>query len=153
MPEGTQRRLAAIVAADVVGYSRLMGADETGTLAVRRAHRYELIDPLLDRHGGRIVKSTGDGLLLEFPSVVAAVEFAIATEELGAKAYAELAEKFKDDAELNDDVVGTSAVAPREQIEHPKNSALKILKHLCQCICIHTWSWNMNTNPINCQHR
>jgi class 3 adenylate cyclase len=80
MSEGTQRRLAAIVAADVVGYSRLMGADETGTLAALRSHRSELIDPLIDRHGGRIVKTMGDGLLLEFPSVVAAVEFAIATQ-------------------------------------------------------------------------
>ena len=81
MSEGTQRRLAAIVAADVVGYSRLMGADETGTLAALRSHRSELIDPLIARHGGRIVKTTGDGLLLEFPSVVAAVEFAIAAQE------------------------------------------------------------------------
>ncbi len=69
------------MAADVVGYSRLMGADETGTLAALRAHRSELIDPLIDKHGGRIVKTMGDGLLLEFPSVVAAVECAIATQE------------------------------------------------------------------------
>jgi adenylate cyclase len=81
MSEGTKRRLAAIVAADVVGYSRLMGADETGTLATLRAHRSELIDPLIEKHGGRIVKTTGDGLLLEFPSVIAAVEFAIAAQE------------------------------------------------------------------------
>ena len=80
MPEGTQRRLAAIVAADVVAYSRLMGADEIGTLAALRSHRSELIDPLIDTHGGRIVKTTGDGLLLEFPSVAAAVECAIAIQ-------------------------------------------------------------------------
>jgi adenylate cyclase len=80
MAEGVQRKLAAIVAADVVGYSRLMGADETGTLAALRTHRSELIDPLIHRHGGRIVKTMGDGLLLEFPSVVAAVEFAIAAQ-------------------------------------------------------------------------
>ena len=81
MSEGIQRRLAAIVAADVVGYSRLMGADETGTLAVLRAHRSELIDPLIEKYCGRIVKTMGDGLLLEFPSVVAAVEFAITTQK------------------------------------------------------------------------
>jgi TolB-like protein/Tfp pilus assembly protein PilF len=81
MPDGTQRRLAAIVVADVVGYSRLMGADESGTLAALRKHRYELIDPLIDKHGGRLVKTTGDGLLMEFPSVVAAVQCAIATQE------------------------------------------------------------------------
>ena len=81
MSEGTQRRLSAIVSADVVGYSRLMGEDETGTLAVLRSHRSELIDPLVERHGGRIVKTTGDGLLLEFPSVVTAVECAVAAQE------------------------------------------------------------------------
>ena len=68
-----QRRLTAIVSADVVGYSRLMGADETGTLAALRAHRSELIDALIDQHSGCIVKTMGDGLLLEFPSVVDAV--------------------------------------------------------------------------------
>ena len=75
MPEGTQRRLAAIVAADMVGYSRLMGADETGTLAALRAHRSELIDPLIGEYGGRLVKTTGDGLLLEFPSAEAWTAF------------------------------------------------------------------------------
>jgi adenylate cyclase len=81
MLQGTQRKLAAIVAADVVGYSRLMGADEAGTLAALFTHRSELIDPMIDKHGGRIVKTTGDGLLLEFPSAVAAVECAIAMQE------------------------------------------------------------------------
>ncbi len=85
MSEETQRRLAAIVLADVVGYSRLMGVDEVGTLAALRAHRSELIDPLIDKHGGRIVKTMGDGLLLEFASVVAAVQCAIATQEGIAK--------------------------------------------------------------------
>jgi len=74
MTEGTRRRLAAIVFADVVGYSRLMGADETGTLAALRGHRSDLLDPLIAGHGGRIVKTMGDGLLLEFPSVVDAVK-------------------------------------------------------------------------------
>ena len=74
MANETQRRLAAIVAADVVGYSRLIGDDETGTPEALRAHRAELIDPLVAKHGGRIVKTMGDGLLLEFPSVVNAVK-------------------------------------------------------------------------------
>ena len=73
MSETIQRRLAAIVSADVVGYSRLMGVDEAGTLRRLNAHRSDLIDPLIAQHGGRIVKTTGDGLLLEFSSVVAAV--------------------------------------------------------------------------------
>ena len=72
-----QRRLAAIVSADVVGYSRLMGLDESGTLAALKAHRRELIDPKIGEFGGRIVKTTGDGLLLEFPSVVDAVRCAV----------------------------------------------------------------------------
>ncbi len=81
MSEGTHRRLAAIVSADVVGYSRLMGADETGTLAVLRAHRSELIDSTIADHGGRIVKTMGDGLLLEFQSVVNATLCAIQIQQ------------------------------------------------------------------------
>ena len=68
-----ERRLTAIFAADVVGYSRLMGDDEAGTLAVLRAHRKELVDGKIAEHQGRIVKLTGDGMLAEFPSVVNAV--------------------------------------------------------------------------------
>jgi TolB-like protein/class 3 adenylate cyclase len=72
-----QRRLAAIVSADVAGYSRLMGRDESGTLAALKALRREIVDPQIAAHGGRIVKTTGDGLLLEFPSVVDAVHCVI----------------------------------------------------------------------------
>ena len=72
-----QRRLVAIVSADVAGYSRLMGRDDSDTLARLKAHRRELIDPKIAEHGGRIVKTTGDGLLLEFPSVVDAVRCAV----------------------------------------------------------------------------
>ncbi|MBV8964346.1 MAG: adenylate/guanylate cyclase domain-containing protein, partial [Hyphomicrobiales bacterium] len=72
-----ERRLAAILAADVVGYSRLMGADEEGTLAQLKAHRRELIDPKIREHRGRIVKTTGDGMLVEFISPVEAVRCAV----------------------------------------------------------------------------
>jgi adenylate cyclase len=72
-----QRRLAAIVSADVVGYSLLMGRDDSATLAGLKAHRREVIDPKITEYGGRIVKTTGDGLLLEFPSVVDAVRCAV----------------------------------------------------------------------------
>ncbi|MBT4490080.1 MAG: hypothetical protein HN732_11940 [Rhodospirillaceae bacterium] len=85
MSEGTQRRLAAIVAADVVGYSRLMGVDEAGTLAALRNHRAELIDGKIAEHGGRIVKTMGDGLLLEFPSVVDATQCVIDVQVAMAK--------------------------------------------------------------------
>jgi TolB-like protein/class 3 adenylate cyclase/Tfp pilus assembly protein PilF len=81
VPTGsTERHLAAIVAADVVGYSRLMGNDERGTLRALKAHRAELIDPLIAAYKGRIVKTTGDGLLLTFPSVVEAVSCAVAMQ-------------------------------------------------------------------------
>jgi len=74
-PRG-ERRLAAILAADMVGYSRLMEADETGTLARLRTHRLELVDPVIAKNKGRIIKTTGDGMLVEFQSVADAVECA-----------------------------------------------------------------------------
>ena len=72
-----QRRLAAILAADVVGYSRLMGADEIGNLTSLKSHRRELVDSGISEHHGRIVKTTGDGMLVEFASVVDAVGCAV----------------------------------------------------------------------------
>src|SRR6516164_3163687 len=71
------RRLAAILAADVAGYSRLMGIDEDGTHRAYTAHLRELVTPKIQEHRGRIVKSTGDGLLAEFASVVGAVQCAV----------------------------------------------------------------------------
>jgi adenylate cyclase len=79
-----ERRLAAIVCADIAGYSRMMGVDEAGTHAAFKAHR-SAIYPVILNHGGRIVKNTGDGFLLEFPSVVGAMESAIATQTLMAE--------------------------------------------------------------------
>jgi adenylate cyclase len=87
-----QRRLAAIVSADVAGYSRLMGRDESGTLAALKALRQDVVDPAIARHGGRIVKTTGDGLLLEFPSVVNAVRCALEVQMTMAERTAEIAE-------------------------------------------------------------
>jgi adenylate cyclase len=78
--ERVERRLAAILAADVAGYSRLMSADEVGTLAALKSHRRELIDPAIAAHKGRIVKTTGDGLLVEFASAVDAVNCAMAMQ-------------------------------------------------------------------------
>src|SRR5712671_656586 len=75
------RRLAAILAADVAGYSRLMGADEEGTLERLKALRRELLDPKIAEHHGRLVKTTGDGLLVEFASVVDAVRCAVEVQE------------------------------------------------------------------------
>ena len=87
-----QRRLAAIVSADVAGYSRLMGRDESGTLAALKAVRLEVVDPAIASHGGRIVKTTGDGLLLEFPSVVNAVRCAVEVQTAMADRTAGIAE-------------------------------------------------------------
>jgi hypothetical protein len=75
------RRLAAILAADVAGYSRLLGADEEGTLERLKALRRELLDPKIAEHHGRIVKTTGDGLLVEFASVVDAVRCAVEVQQ------------------------------------------------------------------------
>src|SRR5262245_5250385 len=72
-----ERRLAAILAADVAGYSRLIGADEGGTLERLKALRRELLDPKIAEHRGRLVKTTGDGLLVEFGSVVDALRCAV----------------------------------------------------------------------------
>src|SRR5580693_4908203 len=79
-----ERRLAAIVCAAVAGYSRMMGADEAGTHAAFKAHR-SAIYPIILNHGGRVVKNTGDGFLLEFPSIVGGIEAAIAVQALMAE--------------------------------------------------------------------
>jgi adenylate cyclase len=75
-----ERRLAAVLAADVAGYSHLMGVDEVGTLAALKAIRREIADPAISEHGGRIVKTTGDGMLVEFASAVDAVTCAAAVQ-------------------------------------------------------------------------
>src|SRR3974377_1106603 len=87
LPEGrVHRRLAAILAADVAGYSRLMGVDEGGTARTLRERRV-VIDDLVAKHGGRLVKTTGDGVLLEFPSVVDAAECAGAVQAVMAQRH------------------------------------------------------------------
>ena len=86
------RRLAAILAADVTGYSRLMGADEEGTLERLKALRREITDPKIAEHNGRIVKTTGDGLLIEFASVVDAVRCAVEAQRAVLDRYAEIPE-------------------------------------------------------------
>ncbi|HKX08422.1 MAG TPA: tetratricopeptide repeat protein [Stellaceae bacterium] len=84
-PERVERKLAAILAADVAGYSRLIGADEEGTLKRLKAYRKELIDPKIAEHQGRVVKVTGDGILIEFPSAVAALRCAVEVQRAMAE--------------------------------------------------------------------
>jgi adenylate cyclase len=90
----TTRRLTAILAADIAGYSRLMGEDEAGTAQALREHR-TAADPLVAQHGGRIVKTTGDGVLIEFGSVVGAVECALALQQLSAERNAWIADECR----------------------------------------------------------
>ena len=89
--ERVERKLSAILAADLAGYSRLMGADEEGTLGSLNGHRRELVDPCIAGHRGRIVKTTGDGLLAEFASVVDAVRCAVEIQSSMAQRNAGLA--------------------------------------------------------------
>src|SRR5438045_7219219 len=86
-----ERRLSAIFAADMVGYSRLMEIDETGTLARLKAHRLELIDPSIVKNNGRIIKTTGDGMLVEFASAVDAVQCALEVQRRMARRNADVA--------------------------------------------------------------
>jgi class 3 adenylate cyclase len=87
--ERAQRRLAAIMAADVVGYSRLMEFDEAGTLAALKTRRRDVLDPLVAKHQGRIFKTTGDGVLVEFASAVNAMECAVDLQQGMAAANAD----------------------------------------------------------------
>src|SRR5215510_2449706 len=107
--EQVERKLAAILAADVVGYSRLMEVDEPGTLARLKTHRLELIDPAIARHRGRIIKTTGDGLLIEFQSVVNAVQCATEIQTQMARRNADVsparAIKFRIGINLGDVIV------------------------------------------------
>ena len=100
-----ERRLAAILAADVAGYSRLMEADEEGTIAALRAIRRELGDPKIAEHRGRIVKTTGDGLLVEFQSVIDAVRYAVELQRAMA--------------ERNCEVPAAKRIEFRKGIRHP----------------------------------
>jgi len=87
---GPERRLAAVLAADMVGYSRLMEADERGTLARLKTHRLELIDPAIAKNHGRIIKTTGDGMLVEFRSVADAVQCAAEVQRRMARRNADV---------------------------------------------------------------
>ena len=88
-----QRRLAAFLMADVAGYSRLMGADETGTLDAMRALRREVWDPTIEKFGGRVVNRAGDSDLVEFGSAVAAMECSVAIQESMAQRSADVPEE------------------------------------------------------------
>jgi adenylate cyclase len=94
------RRLAAILAADVAGYSRLIGADEQGTLNRLRTVRTEIVNPAIAQHRGRIVKTTGDGLLVEFSSVVDALQCAVELQNALAECNAGIANEKRIDLRM-----------------------------------------------------
>ena len=139
--ERAQRRLAAILAADVAGYSRLMGADEEDTLARFKAHRQELVDPKIAEHRGRIVKTTGDGLLAEFASVVDAVRCALTVQHAMAGRNAELPDakriEFRIGINLGDIIVdgcdihgdGVNVAARLESLAEPGGICISSIVH------------------------
>jgi adenylate cyclase len=130
-----ERRLAAILAADVAGYSRLMSVDESGTLANLQAHRSELIVPAIAKHRGRVVKLMGDGILAEFGSVVDAVECAAEIQREMAARNADVADDrrlgFRIGVHLGDVIVegediygdGVNIAARLESLAEPAASA------------------------------
>src|ERR1700692_168452 len=93
--ERVERRLAAVLAADIAGYSRLMGADEEGTLAQLKTVRKALVDPAIAAHRGRIVKTTGDGMLVEFASAVEAARCAVEVQRGMARQNADVPQDFR----------------------------------------------------------
>ena len=131
-----ERRLSAIMAADVVGYSRLMGANEVATLTSFKAHRAELLDPAIAEHQGRIVKLTGDGLLAEFPSVVNAVDCAAEVQREMRRRNLDVAEdrriEFRIGVNLGDVIVddddlygdGVNVAARLETVARPGGVAV-----------------------------
>jgi class 3 adenylate cyclase len=133
------RRLAAILAADVAGYSRLMGQDEAGTARALREHR-AASDPLVAEYGGRIVKTTGDGVLIEFGSVVGAVECALALQQLTAERNAGIAGERRMEWRVGihlgdvlvdgDDILGEGSTSPHGLKASPSPVASASLKTL-----------------------
>ena len=111
------RRLAAILAADVAGYSRLMGADEEGTHERLQAHFRELVNPKIAEHRGRVVKNTGDGFLAEFPSVVDTVRCAVEVQRGMAEREPEVPEerqiRFRIGIHLGDVLIEGDGAAAR----------------------------------------
>ena len=129
--QGVERKLAAILSADVVGFSRLMGDDEEGTLATLKGHRAELLEPKIADHNGRLVKTTGDGLLIEFASVVDAVRYALEVQQAMAARNGDVAEngrlEFRMGINLGDVIVegddlygdGVNVAARLESLAEP----------------------------------
>ena len=133
--ERVQRRLAAILAADVVGYSRLMRADETGTLARLKRVENDLINPKVAAYNGRVVKTTGDGFLIEFPSAVDAVQCAVdvqaALRSENSSAAPDNRMDFRIGINLGDIIVdGDDIYGDGVNIAHPGSAAYALGRRL-----------------------
>jgi len=140
-PSAARRRLAAILAADMVGYSRLMELDEAGTHARLKAHRIELIDPAIAKNSGHIIKTTGDGMLVEFASVVDAVTCALEIQTRMARRNSDLAAErridFRIGINLGDVIVdendifgdGVNLAARMEQLADPGGICISQVVH------------------------
>ena len=130
--DGVERRLAAIMSADVAGYTRLMGEDEAGTLAALKALRREVFAPQVSAHNGRIVKLMGDGALVEFPSIVQAVDCAVAVQRGLAGRNADPAIKLRIGINLGDIIIegsdiygdGVNLAARIQEVTEPGGIAL-----------------------------
>jgi class 3 adenylate cyclase len=139
-----ERRLAGILAADVAGYSRLMGVDEEGTLTQLKEHRQALVDPKIEEHRGRIVKTTGDGMLVEFASVVDAVRCAVEVQrgmsERNARVNLDKRIEFRVGINLGDIIIddddiygeGVNIAARLEGIAEPGGICIRA-KHTITC--------------------
>ena len=135
--EGTERRLAAIMSADVAGYSRLMGKDETGTLAALKALRKDVFAPQVAAHKGRVVKLMGDGALVEFPSIVNAVDCAIAVQRALSGRAIDEAIKLRIGINLGDIIIegsdiygdGVNVAARIQELAKPGGVALSAVAH------------------------
>ncbi|MFN0114083.1 MAG: adenylate/guanylate cyclase domain-containing protein [Paracoccaceae bacterium] len=141
MDTASKHRLAAVLAADMVGYSRLMGVDEVGTLARLKTHRAELIDPVIAKNGGTIMKTTGDGMLVEFPSVANAVRTAVEVQERMARRNSDVPEdqriRFRMGINLGDIIFqdndifgdGVNIAARLEQLAEPGGICVSAAVH------------------------
>ena len=123
MKQPVERRLTAVLASDVAGYSRLMGADEEGTHKLLKAHFRQLVNPNIKVHRGRIVKNTGDGMLAEFPSVVDAVRCAAEIQRAMVDRNADMPEdkhiRFRIGVNLGDVIVNPRTSSETASISPP----------------------------------
>ncbi len=130
--EDIERRLAAIMSADVAGYSRLMGTDEAGTLSALKALRRDVFAPQVAAHKGRVVKLMGDGALVEFPSIVNAVDCAIAVQRVLAERPAEEPIRLRIGVNLGDIIIEGSDIYGQSHYSRSLASRIQLFQSIRQ---------------------